>query len=385
MVEPRHQRQLSVQAVTQTRAYQRRLGLDAQGVQQRQQQHRLALAVAITAAPGFVGGRGHIAAFAHRQRQIAHVVLDQPYDRGDLALECRIGGLDAGDLGVQRRVRLQLFGPRIERGHHCRNLGPVTQVGQLHDTGDHVAVRQIGRHPQRRQVAFVDLDLIAVGGAPGLHLMPGLGQLNTDSAVGGPAGAQPISADVGTRNTVQRLLVRGQNPAVVMQGEGRLDDVADAQVPGLQGRGQHAVQHGGFQVPLAAQGLERLGLQHVDDLTRTNDVNLVDFQRLARGVPGTVDSAGHRQARRRLDDETQLGIGVIAGFIEADLAVHRQDAHRRTVAGGRGLDGQGDDPGGRRGALNVLGEGRAGEDQERRRDPDEQNSHAHYPPETTWT
>jgi hypothetical protein len=86
--------QALVQAVAVLTADQGRLGLDAEPVEQGQQQGGLGLAVTIAAAPGVVGGGGAIAAAVEGDQEIAHLVLDQSEGGGGLHNGVGAGGLD---------------------------------------------------------------------------------------------------------------------------------------------------------------------------------------------------------------------------------------------------------------------------------------------------
>ncbi len=128
MVEHLDHRQAFIQAVAVTGAHQRGFCLDPELVEDRQQERRLALTVAIEPRPGPLGRGGDVPAVVHAQVEIADPVLNQAQRSGGLDLGIVRGLTDLGDLVAKRRVRCDGRRLLVQRSHQLGDLRPALEV-----------------------------------------------------------------------------------------------------------------------------------------------------------------------------------------------------------------------------------------------------------------
>ncbi len=199
-------------------------------------------------------------------------------------------------------------------------------------------------------------------------------------------GCRPERAEVGVRHDARPS--HGGPPfgsalvdrIVVLLGDGKVDDITDPEVLGLDCRGQRAVEAGEFEVLFAAEDGELLApCQDVDHLTIADDVQPVDRHGFGVGRPDERDVARRGQGLRRPHQDDALGVMLVLILSEARLSVLEQKLGG-DVGGRRRLgNGDRDHPFRRRPVLELIGRPRAARGQDAGSAKQNPGYHAHPP------
>ena len=143
------------------------LGFDAKLGEKREKQSGLALAVAVAALPGEVGGGRRELAIAEADKDVADLLLDELESGARTIEHGRMGGGDPPRLLMERRAGIEPGRRCEERGEEPRDRGPVREIAILHQPRKPIARRRVARGRDHRRVVEVQ------GQGPGAALRDG--------------------------------------------------------------------------------------------------------------------------------------------------------------------------------------------------------------------
>ena len=264
-----------------------RLGVDAERVQDSEQQGGLRLAVSEAPRPcQFRLGR-HVAALAHEQRDIADTVLHEGERLLGSHLRVVTRRPDPLDLIVQRAGCGD--GRRIaeQRTEQIGEIGPGAEIGRFRQSADLEAQRRaLGRH-QRLNVLRLHFDRGRSAGRRFLHRRK-IGRLpQLKVHVVRPAQRCVCCLDrQAVPGAEHRLDMALEHGIAVLRSGGQVDDVAHLQAFRLERCGQRAVEGRRIEIGLAPQDREGLSAgKNVDDLVAAADLQLVDGDGIRLRLP----------------------------------------------------------------------------------------------------
>ncbi len=254
MIEAEEARGLLVEAITRGRADQRRGRLHAQLLQERQQKHRLALAVAEAARPRLIGFGRHIPAVVGSNVEIADLVLNQLQRREGANLGIARTCCDRGRLGLDRRGRLQGLGVLEQGRDRARDVLPASVAGRVETSAPGKARWRAGRRRGGLQIGGVQQQGRPAVPAFDLGLRQALRRAPMHRVGTGPRDPHPISSGDSGRTQAFRILGPALGRRIAFRDRpGHVQNVADLQPVELARRGQASVKHARFEARLPAQ------------------------------------------------------------------------------------------------------------------------------------
>ncbi len=377
MVEGRRAGQALVQPVAKTSRDQGRLGRHAQLLQQRQQQHGLALAVAELPGPGLVGLGRDIAAVVHPQEEIAGLGFHQGQGREGPRARILVLRGDGLGLGAKLGLGLQGLRLRVERRHAGGNLGPGLEARHLHLGEAAEPQGRAGRGLGRLHARQVQVERLAAIGLGDLGRIDTCGGEPAHGQALRPGHLDPIATHQAGDREPFEIVGPAHHGIAVDPGIGHLDQVAGLQALDLPRHREATVQRGALQIGLSPQHRHVLAvLQEVDGLAAPQDAQGVDGELILVRAPGEglrLEAAQALGLQHLEDPAIVLGVAVVA---QPALVVVQHHLHGRcAVGGGRFGDRRHIDPG--RGRTEGRLVGRRGRPGQQRQDG---ASRREYPP-----
>ncbi len=295
----------------------------------------------------------HETALPERKGEIADTALD-PAHRGDNAvLGVGVLGLDLADF-IQQAGRHVLVAFET-RAHQVGDLFPRFQARCVKAARRHDPARHIALDGAWINTLLIESDLaVAIGQGLDLGLSPpGRERLDEYLALGWrqdtDVAAVPEQSVLQRHGHRELALEAGR---VARQGDGGVDDIADADIRNGHRQGPAAVQHQALEGAFAAHDQVALFDVDLDHLIAAQYADVVDGQFVIIGIERQSE-VGEIVERRQVDhflDRAVIAVRLVA--VEARLVVHQPgvEAVRGTglVEPGRPLEGQLNNPGRRR-------------------------------------
>ncbi len=331
VVEGRRRRQVGGDRRAPIGVDHRRARIDAQRSQQRHQQQRLFLAVAIPTAEYPIRIARRMRVGAHLHAQVAHLTLHQPERRDDARFGARVGGREAVALGLEGGAEVRRHA--VQRKRPSDDGTPVGKV-RVGDRSDVVPrVRRALLLERCWHAAPIPEEIAQAVGA-GLHGRR-RAVLRAHGNRGGRIRQQALTVVVDGHPRLQIEFaepVAGEDRIATGERVGDLHHIAGADVPQQEADRQSTVVDTGREFRLALQDARVQCRQLGQQLAAAPHAHFVQRQCLVARIEADVDVRRivHAVGVQRLHD--RMTKGSEARVIDAGLRVHQDPAH---VAAGR--------------------------------------------------